>query len=288
LRLQKLRIKSIQRNDVRRHDQSQYFVGLRHRKSYMDIIECAKEWIRLCRKYKDAFSSEFGGKSLHQETRTLLITTLWLRLIENFEGIIAVVSAKTPTSGYIILRSMTEAYILMRKAIEDDAFYRVYFNHYHSSKLKRLSRIEKVYDKVQFSFNENEIENLKAHFKEQIQSDLPSEYQIKKVFYDLGEFDLYEKVYGHCSSYTHCDVGTLDMFLDETEKGPILVLNKFVERDTILICMMAADLFHRSFLRYSQFLKVESTILKTFVDEFNSLHDKSAVALKPVPDGSQI
>lgn len=252
----------------------------------MDISECSKEWIRLCRKYNDAFSSEFGGKSLHQETRTLLITTLWLRLIENFEGLIAIANAKTPTNGYIILRSMNEAYILMRKAIEDDEFYRVYFNHYHSSKLKRLSRIEKVHDKVQFSFNENEIADLKHQFKEQIHSDLPSEYQIKKVFYDLGEFDLYEKVYGHCSSYTHCDAGTLDMFLDEGKNGPILVLNKFVARDTILTCMMAADLFHRSFLRYSQFLKTEPPISKTFIDEFNELHDKTWVAMKTEPGGS--
>lgn len=240
-----------------------------------------KKLIEFCETYSKKLIVELQGHQIQHKLNPILITAFWLRIIENFEGIIAVAKKGRPVNAFILIRSMIETYFIMKKCITDDAFYKTYFNKFVKEKNSRLSRVGRITLKTGFDISKEEAEELKRHFEGQIHNDANLGYSIKDLCVEPDDINLYEMVYAHCNLYTHCDAATLDVYIETESDGSYkLVTNNKIHQDATLVCLMSASLFLRCFELYSNFVGHKPINALEFVRAYNEIHDTLKKSVK--------
>lgn len=238
------------------------------------MVKEITELVKFCEIYGEKLALELNGHQIPHQLNPMLITALWLRIGENFDGIVKVVKEGRPINGFILIRSMTETYILMKKCINDKNFYKRYFNKFANEKIKRLGRVAKISTGNRFSISKEEAEDLQTQFKSQIHDDASPTYNAKELFVEPDDINLYEMVYSHCNLYTHCDASSLDVYIETKSDGSYkLVNNNRIIQDAALACFMAASLYLKCFELYSKFVGHQSVHGRAFVDEYNRIHD---------------
>jgi hypothetical protein len=229
--------------------------------------------ITFCKTYSDIFTDELNEKSIPVEKNTYIISTLWLKIIEINKGVIVLADTGLATNSFTLIRSMSEAYILMKKCIQSPLFSETYFNKMYKEKSKRLASISKSLDIIRIDLTTEHIEALRAEFNEKISEDQINDYRIKDLFYELEEINLYELVYRHCTIYAHNEASALENYLEETQEHPKLVSNKNIYHDTILTCLMAASLHMKSFQLYCNFIGHDSVSVKKIYTDYDAIQE---------------
>ena len=64
---------------------------------------------------------------------------------------------------------------------------------------------------------QGELRDLEEKYKNKIIEDVNRSDDTVTLFAEFREFKIYEKVYAHCSLFTHCDAAILDRYLIEME-----------------------------------------------------------------------
>ena len=76
--------------------------------------EHIKQLISFCESSERLLVSELEGLTIEQKLNPILITAFWMRINELYRGTILLASQNLPLNGFILLRTMTETFILMR------------------------------------------------------------------------------------------------------------------------------------------------------------------------------
>lgn len=235
--------------------------------------QLSQELIKFCCTYSELLPKELEGKSISVDKNSMLITALWLRIVENYEGIIAVSSARASVNTFLILRSMVEAFLIMKQCILDKEFHLVYMNKHLQEKTGRIIRLIKSEKNTGFKMSKSELRDLEVHFNRQFSNDVSKKVSTYKLAKDLNEIPLFEMVYSHCNIFVHCDLASLTRHFSETNNELKLTTNNKIDEDIVLSCSMGSSLFLKAFEEFSRFINHSPIHTHRFINEYNHLQD---------------
>lgn len=235
-------------------------------------INIVSAGIRSTKDLCDIVHKELEGKSSKINLRTVVMFSLFMRVEDLFRGIIACSEVKKPVASMVLIRTMCEAFVLLKGCVEDEGFCNKFINKGIDKKLGRLRKIKKDLPMVGFSFDEKELDNLFDKTKQDKlnASTMPDAYQ---VFEQFGCLQLYHQVFAHCSLHAHTDPTSLDDYIVQTDSDLFLDYNKKTYSDLILSLLMAMSLYLHTFEQLLKFIVLDSPRKEEMAKKYNEFHD---------------
>ncbi|MGE3607979.1 MAG: DUF5677 domain-containing protein [Bacteriovoracaceae bacterium] len=221
--------------------------------------------------YGRRYVEEIHGKNVPHKRDTYVVLALWFRLTELHNGVISLAQNRLSTNGFILLRSMCETAIILRKITRDSEFATIYFNKVQREKHKSLDRISKVLDKTSFTLTQEEISQFKETISSKINKESAADYRVKDLFYNEGQFTLYEMVYAHCCTFAHSEASILERYIVEREGKYELCPNKSLFEDAVFTCLMSTSLLTQGFTEMCSYIEYKPKSNEKFFDEYQDI-----------------
>ncbi len=242
-----------------------------------NLEQKVKILLTFCDKVNEVVRRDFNGFTVNRDNQpALFCTALFMRVIENYDGIVLMNRNEMPINSFIVVRSMFEAYLILAKASADSNFRDVYYNKFVREKVEHLEKIQKCMKEgrpIGFTLAKEEIDAIVSDFQKHKIDEITDKYGVYHLSKDLNHTDLYLSTYVYCNSFTHCDFASLHRYFDT--KGPLeLVFNNQTDKDIVLSTFMAIRIFLLSYEVYCIFFGREKSAAIALIEEHNQIENE--------------
>ena len=142
---------------------------------------------------------------------------LFLRINEVFQSLMLLLENDFPVPAAILLRPLSEAYILLRASIEDpeSEFNDRYIKKSAKQKEDWLKYIIQAYEKSAFTEDKAHYQNLLKKTSNSKSEEVDSLQQIPQLFRKFSEMDMYLHIYQSGNHYLHHDAQSLNVYFNK-------------------------------------------------------------------------
>jgi len=199
------------------------------------------------------------GHAASVSITSVMSITLFMRILDLYSGSLACIRIKKPVNSYILIRTLSEAVVLLKGVTTDKSFSEELHNKSADMKKTRLVKLSKDISSLNLNLSNTEIEQLINQTENDQLVDVVSAKQAYSIFKRFGELSLYHQIFAHCSLYTHNDPDGLVDYFDTNEDGTlILSYYKDIFKHSGLTLLLSMSLLIYSFGHLCKFLNISS------------------------------
>jgi hypothetical protein len=236
-----------------------------NRQHYGDIFDLAEKL------NSDCYSALGKAKPHNEDKRELIVSCLFPRTMELFQGTYLLVSRGMVPSSNIMLRSLIETMFVLVAVAKDNAALDAYIL---NDEMERLRIVNKILEDKSETFSEVPIEEarrIKTELQKNIQGKQIKKYKTEDFAKKAELHDWYLTVYAVTSHSVHAAVKDMEQYLDLGQNDKVKSI-KFIPTDkkTIAILATACNALGMALQAFLTALNLETSIC-----------DEHALRLKP-------
>lgn len=233
-------------------------------------IEVINFGVKTAEKIAGESLKSIEGKSATTDIRSVSAIATFMRIMDIYAGVIACIKIKKPVNSYILIRTMSEAVVLLKGITTDLDFAKQLHNKSVNEKKARIARLRRDFGKTGFKLSVDELDNLINRTEAEKLQEIAAATHAYDTFKRFNALDIYHQVFSHCSLYAHNDSLSLGEYFDENNISDGLKYNRELFKQAGLALLLAMKLVLFSSEYMASYLKVEIKDKESIAELYNN------------------